>query len=190
MRALLATLAMAAMLAAADPYAESARAKIAMIREDQAPAGAVIPISAQEWNAWIRAELADEPDLGLRDSKVTLGTGTVTFEAIADFGKLARGANGLFARLVEGERTVKLVARPESAGGQVTVRLELLEISGVPLTGVILNAAAELVMAAVFDDVHVNQPFAMGHNIDRAVIEPGSVRVFIAGPRSAKPQER
>jgi hypothetical protein len=175
---------------AADPYAESARAKIAMIREDQAPAGAVIPISAQEWNAWIRAELAGEPELGLREPKVTLGDGQVTFEVLADFGKLARGANGVFARLLEGERTVKLVARPETAAGQVTVRLELLEINGVALSGVLLNAAAELVMAAVFDGVRVNQPFAMGHNIDRAAIEPGLVRVFIAAPPAATPRER
>jgi hypothetical protein len=169
---------------AADPYAESARAKIDLIQEDQAPAGVMLPISAQEWNAWIRAELAEEPEIGLREPKLTLGVGSVTFEAIADLGKLAAHAkvNGIVAGLFQGERT-----RPETAAGKCTVRLDVVEISGVAVNGMLLNVVANLVLGVLFDDVSVNEPFEMGHRMDRAAIEPSGARIYIANvPPPAK----
>ena len=163
----------------ADALAEGARAKLAIIEDDKAAPGSVIHFTSQELNAWIRAELAEEPQVGMRETKLELGEGTVSFEALADFQKLAGGQGGMFATLLSGERKVKLVVQPETAAGKITVHLKLAEISGVPLTGILLNLAAKLVMSQVYDEVQVDQPFELGHNIDHAIVEPGSLKVFI-----------
>ncbi|MEI9815208.1 MAG: hypothetical protein WDO18_22300 [Acidobacteriota bacterium] len=177
------------LLLAADPLAESARAKLALLKAEKAPPGSTTTITAQEWNAWARAEIADEPDIGLRDPKLTFGTGTVMFEVVADFGKLATRAkaNGLFAKMLEGERAVKIAVRPETADGKVTVRLDLVEISGIPLSGGILKLVAELVISRLFDDVKIDEPFEIGHKIDHAVIDPAKVQIVVAGQPPSKP---
>ena len=164
----------------ADPLAESARAKLAIIEDDKAAPGSVIHFSSQELNAWIRAELAEEPQVGMRETKLELGEGTVTFEALADLQKMAGAQGGLFATLLAGERKVKIVAQPETSAGKITVRLKLVEISGVPLSGILLNLAAKLVLSQVYEDTQIDQPFELGHNIDHAVVAPGSLRVYIA----------
>jgi hypothetical protein len=164
---------------AADALAESARAKLAMIEDDKAPPGSVIVLSSQELNAWIRAELSEEPQIGLREAKLEMGEGTATFETLADFQKLAGAQGGMFATLLGGERKVKIVVQPETAAGKVTVKLKLVEISGVPLSGILLNLAAKLVLSQVYEGTEIDQPFEMGHNIDHAVIEPTMLRVYI-----------
>ncbi len=163
----------------ADTLAEMARAKLALIEDDKATPGSVITFTSQELNAWIRAELAEEPQVGLRETRLDLGEGTASFEALADFQKLAGGQNGMFATLLAGERKVKIVVLPETAAGKVTVRLKLVEISGVPLSGILLNLAAKLVLSHVYEDTKIDEPFEMGHNIDHAVIEPAILRVYI-----------
>jgi hypothetical protein len=177
MRWLLFLLAMG--LQAAEPLAESARAKLAAIEDDKAAPGSVIVFSSQELNAWIRAELAEESDIGMREPKLELGDGTVSFEALADLQKLAGAQGGLFASLLAGERKVRIVAAPETAAGKVTVRLKIVEISGVPLSGILLNLAAKLVITRIYEDVELDQPFEMGHNIDHAVIAPAALTVYI-----------
>jgi len=164
----------------ADALAESARAKLKLIQEDKAPPGSVITISSQELNAWVRAELGEEPQIGLRDPKFEMGEGgTASLEAFADFQKLAGTQGGLFATLLAGERKVKIVVLPETASGKVTIRLKLVEISGVPLSGMLLALAAKLVLTHIYDDVKIDEPFDLGHNIDHAVIEPATLRVYI-----------
>jgi hypothetical protein len=164
----------------ADPLAESARAKLKLIEDDKAAPGSVITITSQELNAWIRAELGEEPQLGLREPKLEMGEGgTVSFETLADFQKLAGEKGGMFATLLAGERKVKIVVLPETADGKITVHLKLVEISGVPLSGILLNLAAKLVLTQVYDEVQIDQPFDLGHNIDHAVVEPATLRVYI-----------
>jgi hypothetical protein len=164
----------------AETLAESARAKLKLIEDDKAAPGSVITISSAELNAWIRAELGEEPQLGLRDPKFEMGEGgTASFEAFADFQKLAGAQGGLFATLLSGERKVKIVILPETAAGKVTVHLKLVEISGVPLSGMLLALAAKLVLTQIYDDVKIDEPFDLGHNMDHAVIEPMTLKVFI-----------
>ncbi len=167
----------------ADPLADSARAKLALIEDDKAAPGSVIVFSAQELNAWIRAELAQEPQVGMREPKLELGDGTVSFDALVDLQKLAGAQGGLFAQLLAGERKVRIVAAPETAAGRITIRLKLVEISGVPLSGILLNLAAKLVLSRVYEETEIDQPFDMGHNIDHAVIEPAALHVYIKSTR-------
>lgn len=182
----------AQVLFAADPLAESARQKLASIKEEKLIAGSAVTITTQEWNAWVRAEIAEEKDIGLREPKIALGQGSVTFDVIADLGKLAAGANGagVFARMLEGERTVKIVMRPETANGKITVHLESAEISGVALSGVILKLVAQLVVSTLFDDVKIDEPFDLPHKVDRATVEPEKSIFFIGPTPSSKPAAR
>jgi len=166
-------------LNAADAAAESARAKLALIEDDKAAPGSVIVFTSAELNAWIRAELAEESEVGLREPKLELGEGTATFEALADFQKLAGGEGGIFATVLAGERRVVLTVQPETSAGKITVRLKHAEISGVPLSGILLNLAAKLVLSRVYEETEIDQPFEMGHNIDHATIEPTVLRVYI-----------
>jgi hypothetical protein len=182
---------------AADPLAESARQKLASIKAEKLPAGAVVPITIQEWNAWVRAEIEEEKDIGLREPKITLGQGTVTFEVIADFGKLAAKSNGagMLSQMLAGERPVKLTARPDTANGKITVHLDSAEISGITLNGVLLKLVAQLVISRLFDDVEIDQPFDLPHKVDHATVEPSKSQFFIGPlqaqpPQSSRPQAR
>lgn len=176
-------LSLLASLLHADALADGARAKLAVIEDDKATPGSVIVFTAQELNAWIRTELAEEPGVGMREPKLELSDGTVSFEALVDLQKLAGGQGGLFATLLAGERKVRIVAAPETSAGKVTVRLKLVEISGVPLSGILLNLAAKLVLSRVYEETEIDQPFEMGHNIDHAVIEPAALHVYIKGAK-------
>ena len=74
---------------------------------------------------------------------------------------------------------MKLTVQPETAAGKVTVHLKSAEISGVPLSGILLNLAAKLVLSQVYEKTEIDQPIEMGHNIDHAVIEPTALHVYI-----------
>jgi hypothetical protein len=165
------------LLQAADPLAERTRNKLSLIKQNKIPRGTILVFSQRDLNAWLRAELAEEQGLGLRDTKMDLADGVVTFEGLADFGKLA-GGNPLIAGLIGGERSIKIVAQPETAAGKLTVHLKQVEIAGIPLTGVLLNFAAKLVISLLYDDVEIDQPFEMGHNIDRASIDAAALRLY------------
>jgi hypothetical protein len=169
----------ASALSAADPLAEIARAKLELIENDKAAPGSVFVFTSQELNAWIRAELGEEPEVGMRDPRLEMGEGTVTFETLVDLQKLSGEKGGMFATLLAGERKVKIVAQPETSAGKITIRLKLVEISGIPLSGMLLNLAAKLVLSRVYEGTEIDQPFEMGHNIDHAVIEPATLRVYI-----------
>lgn len=179
MRCLFLILLLAPVLAAADALADSARAKLAVIEDDKATPGAVIVFTSQELNAWIRAELAEEPQVGMREPRLELGDGTVSFDTLVDLQKLAGAQGGMFAALLAGERKVRIVAAPETAAGNVSVHLKLVEISGIPLSGILLELAAKLVLTKVYEGTEIDKPFEMGHNIDHAVITPAELQVFI-----------
>jgi hypothetical protein len=178
MRCLL-LLAMLMPMFAADAEVEHARAKLALIEDDKAAPGSVIEFTAAELNAWVRAELAEEPEIALREPKLVLGEGRVSFETLANLAKLAGGEGGIFARLLEGERQVKLEVEPETKAGKITVHLKRVELSGVPLSGILLNLAAKLVLSRVYEETEIDAPFELGHNIDHAVVEPGRLTVYI-----------
>jgi hypothetical protein len=175
--------------AAVDPLAEAARNKITSIKKDKAAPGSTIVLSSQELNAWARAELGEE-DLGVKSPKIVLGPGSLHLEAVADFGKLAGGKNnqdGMLAKMLAGDRTIKMAMRPEAASGKLTVHLDLVEISGVQLTGTLLRLAASLVLAKLSGDIVLDEPFKLGHNVDSASVSPEAVRINIAGPKRALP---
>lgn len=172
--------------AAIDPLAEAARNKITTIKKDKATPGSTITLSSAELNAWARAELGEE-NLGVRNPKIGLGPGSLHLEATADFGKLAGGKNnkdGMLAKVLAGDRLIKMAMRPEAVGGKLTVHLDLVEISGIQLSGALLRLAAGLVLSQLSGDIVLDEPFKLGHNIDSASVSPDGVRINIAGKRA------
>lgn len=153
------------------------RGKLTRIKADKVPARTVLVFSQRELNTWVREELAEEQGLGLRDTKLELADGLVSFQGLADFAKLA-GNNPLLAGLIGGEHAVKIVAQPETGGGKITVHLKQVEIAGMQLKGVLLNLAAKLVISLLYDDVEIDQPFDLGHNIDHASVDAGVLRLY------------
>ncbi len=173
--------------AAANPQAEAARAKFTSIKKDKAAPGSTIVLTSEELNAWARAELAEEPALGIREPKIGLGPGSIHVDALVDFGKLAGGKknqDGLLAWRLGGGRRIKLALRAEAQSGKVTVHLDLVQIAGLNLSGKVLNAAAGLLLTALSKEIVIDQPFKLGHSIDSATVSPEGVRVNIAGKRA------
>jgi hypothetical protein len=178
----LALLALAAVLPlrAADPAFTRAGNKLERIETGHARPGSVIVFTPAEMNAWARGRV---PQLyqGIRDPSVQLGAGTGTGSAFIDFLKMRQGeglaTNSLVAKLIQGERPLKVSIQLESSHGRATARLTRLEISGVAVTGAALDFLVNEFFLHLFPDAKVNQPFELHNNIERIELRPDGVRV-------------
>jgi hypothetical protein len=118
---------------------------------------------------------------GIRDPAVQLGAGTASGSAFIDFLKMRQGeglaTNSLIAKLIEGERPLKVSIQLESAHGRATARLTRLEISGIAVTGAPLDFLVNEFFLHMFPDAKVNTPFELNNNIERIELRPDGVRV-------------
>ena len=180
LRSVLAAVALATAVTAADPLFESASNKLERIEHGQAQPGSVIIFTPAEINAWARGRVPQVAD-GVRDPRVQLGTGTAAGTALVDFAKLRKGegisANPLIAMFIEGERPVKVSVRVESSGGAATVYLTSVEISGVAASGRVLDFLVNQFFLPLFPEAKINRPFELAANIDRLDVRPDGVRV-------------
>jgi hypothetical protein len=87
--------------------------------------------------------------------------------------------NFLIAKLIEGERPLKVSVQLESGHGRATARLTRLEISGVAVTGAPLDFLVNEFFLHLFPDAKVNQPFELHDNIESIELRPDGVRVTI-----------
>jgi hypothetical protein len=177
---LLLALAAIAPLPAADAAFGRAWNKLERIESGQVRPGSVIVFTPAEMNAWARGRVPQMYE-GIRDPSVQLGTGTATGSALIDFLKMRQGeglaTNSLVAKLIEGERPLKVSMRLESGGGRATAHLTRLEISGIAVTGAALDFLMNEFFLQLFPDAKVNQPFELRDNIERIDIRPDGVRV-------------
>ena len=182
MRRLLLAIAMAPAMLAADPVFERAWNKLDLIDSGRARPGSVVEFTQVEWNAWAQVRIPQLVE-GVRNPRIELGTGTATGSAIVDFLKLRQSegiaTNPVLAKLIDGERPVKVSVRLESGGGRCTVHLLRVEISGIAASGVVLDLLVSTFFQPLFPDAKIDQPFELGDNIDRIEIRPGGVRVMI-----------
>ena len=169
-------------LNAGDPVVERALNKLDRIESGHARRGSVIVFTPAEMNAWARTRVPQMYQ-GIRDPTVQLGMGTATGSAFVDFLKMRQGeglaTNSLVAKLIEGERPLKVAMRLDSAGGHATAHLTRLEISGVAVTGAPLDFLVNEFFLKLFPDAKVNQPFELRDNIERIDLRPDGVRVTI-----------
>jgi hypothetical protein len=178
-----ATLLVPALLAAAYGDYESVQRKFGLIESHRLARGTRVELTARELNAWVERQAPLLAPGGVRNPHVTLGQATAEGSALVDFGKLRR-AQGyrpgwLMARLLDGEREVRVAARIRSAGGQATVDVERVEISGVVLDGPALQFIIQNFVVPMYPNAAVGQPFELGHRIERLEVQTVAVGVVI-----------
>jgi hypothetical protein len=161
----------------------SAKRKFKAIDKQPPKAGSRVTITSPEINAYVQAELPKVAPPGIRDPKVELhNSNTATGRAIIDFVKL-RSAQGkstswMMRKLFEGEREVAVTTRIQSGGGQATVDLERVEISGVAIEGAALDFVIDNYLKPNYPDVKIGQPFALHKHVDRIEVARGVAYVI------------
>lgn len=183
MRRLLLPLLLAGLTALAQDPAEQVRAKLKLIANEQAEPGSVIDFTIQDLNAWVITELVESVPEGIHSPLIVLGEGTIQASANVDFAKLAESngkqINSVLERFLEGSRPIKLSLRVESERGLGAVTVTAAEISGVEITGTMLNLFVEHFLLPFYPDAIVNEPFALKYNMERIAIHPDGAQVFI-----------
>jgi hypothetical protein len=166
----------------ADDYA-AAQAKIDQIESERVPPGSRVRLTAAELNAYIQHEAPTVTD-GVRQPRLELrGPGVAYGSAVVDFAKL-RASQGhppgwLMSTLLSGEHPVAVTARIHSGGGQATVDVERVEISGLAMNGATLDFLIQHFLLPLYPDAVVGRPFLLGHHIDQVDVEAGGVTVVV-----------
>jgi len=181
MRRFLLFAATASILLATDPLADSAQKKLDSISDQKLKRGAVVTLSPREINAWIHEKAAKAFPQGIRNENIVVGPGTADGTALVDLTKLSKSnsVNPLIARLIDGERPLRIAIRVESSKGKCTVFLTHVELSGVAIDGSILDFLIKHFVQPRYPDIKINEPFDLEYNIDHVEIQPTGVRVVI-----------
>jgi len=170
-------------LHAEDPGAARVRAKLDLISDEVARPASTVVFPPADVNAWVREELAKSVPMGIRDSLVTFGTDTLELSAIIDIRKIAekdgKQLNSMVAKLLEGERPVHMSLRTESAGGRLTVFVTSVEISGLPVSGIVLDLLVRAVLHPLFPKAKVDEAFDLQYRMERLSVLPSGIQVLI-----------
>ena len=168
---------------AADPQVERVSRNIALIQSGHARPGSVFFFTVAELNVWGRAKAAEVAPQGLRQARLELGNGTATAYALVDFLKLRHAAgvetNWLVAKLIEGEKPLKVMAGIQSAHGRATVHLTRVEIGGIVVTGAPLDFLIRTFFLPLYPDAKIDQPFELADGVDRIDVAPAGARIYI-----------
>ena len=174
---------MAAAACAEDAVYRSARAKQVSITDGLAKLGSTVVFTEAEVNRWAEIHVPLWVPQGLKQHKVKLLAGAASGTAMVDFLIMqhARGVqmNGLFERLISGERPLALAIKLQSARGFATVNVTRVEISGVAATGTVLDFLVENFFLTLFPNAKLNKPFELDYNIDKVEFLPGRIAVTV-----------
>ena len=166
-----------------DRAALAVQRKIDAIESGKAQAGSAITFSVAELNAWGRYKAAMIVPDGLRQPKLELGHGTATAYALVDFVKVRQGqgqnTNWLIAKLIEGEKPVKAIARIESAGGRATVHLERVEIGGLAVSGSTLDIMIRTFFLPFYPNAKIDEPFDLADGLERIEVSAAQARAIM-----------
>jgi len=165
-----------------DP-ANAVRTKLNIIQSGKARPGSVFTFSVSGLNAYVRSELPTIVPEGVRQPHLELGTGTATASAVVDFLKIRHGQGEstpwLIAKLIEGEKVVKVNARIQSANGRATVYLQRVEISGLAVSGSTLDFLIRTFFLPLYPNAKINEPFELQDRVDHIEVAPQQARVVI-----------
>jgi len=135
-----------------------------------------------ELNAWARQRVKDTV-AGVRDPQITLHEGSAEAYALVDFAKVQaneeRDANPILAKMLSGERPLRVAAHLESSRGRATVHLTRVEINSVAMTGSVLDLLVRAVFRPMFPEAHIDEPFDLADNVERIEVQATGVRVWI-----------
>jgi len=181
--ALLTLLSVANAAAAVDPRAESVARKIDLIQSGKAKPGAVFVFTVADLNAWARFKAPQVVPQGLRQPRLELGNNSATGYALVDFLKVRQGAgeetNWLVAKIIQGEKPVKVSARIQSANGRVTVNLQRVEIGGLAVSGATLDFLIQTFFLPFYPNAKINESVELADGIDRIEVTPAEARVYM-----------
>ena len=125
----------------------------------------------QELNSWALYELPQIVPQGIRNQRVTLGTGTGTANALVDFLKMrhaqGQASSWILQRMIEGERPIVVSIAVQSGGGQCVVDLTRVEISGVAAGGTVLDFLVKTFFMPLYPSAKIGEKFEIGYNINR-----------------------
>ena len=168
---------------ALDPQAERVDRKIDLIQSGHAKPGSVMVFTAAELNAWGRAKAAQVVPEGFRQARLELGNGTATGYALVDFLKMRHAAgietNWLVAKLIEGEKPLKVTANIQSAHGRATVHLTRVELGGIAVSGAPLDFLIQTFFMPLYPDAKIDQPFELAVGVERIDVTPAEARAYI-----------
>jgi hypothetical protein len=172
---------------AADPQAAQQSARVArkldIIESGKAKPGSVYVFTAGELNAWARAKIPSVVPQGIREPRLELGNGSATGYALVDFLKIRQGAgeetSWLVAKLIQGEKPVKVTARIQSANGHATVTLQRVEIGGLAVSGSTLDFFIHTFFMPLYPNAKIDEPFELADRIDHIEVTPAAARVYI-----------
>lgn len=172
----------AAALSAGNDYS-SAKAKFDSIESDRLPARSRVQLSPTELNAYVSQQVGTVTD-GVRNTQLQiLGPGLVRGSALIDFAKVRRSQGHppgwLMSKLLEGERPVSVTAHMTSAGGQATVDVQQVQISGIEIDGGTLDFLIQTFLLPLYPNAMVGRPFALGHRMEKIDVQPAGVVVTI-----------
>jgi hypothetical protein len=172
----------AALTAPLDNYT-SAQEKLARIESDQLPAGSRLELSAAEVNAYVTNEAPKVTD-GVRNPRLELlGNGLARGTALIDFARVERSQGQppgwLLTKLLEGEHLVSVSVRIRSSGGQATVDVQRVEVSGVSIEGAALDFLIQHFLLGLYPNAVVGHPFTIGHRVERVDVRPRGVTVVL-----------
>lgn len=166
----------------ASDYAAAQR-KLDQIQSDRLPPGTRVTITGRELNAWVLEQARQAFPEGVRQPEVGLGTDVATGSALIDFGKIRRAQGRppgwLSARLLDGERPVKVTAHLSSGGGRAQVDIQSVEVSGMTIDGPLLDFLIRNYLLSNYPTAKIGEPFELGHRIDRIEVRPSAVNVLI-----------
>lgn len=183
MRAVTLLLFCALALPAADPLYGSMQRKLDLIEARQVRHGSSVVFTPQEINAWARVKVPEIMPEGIHDEKVELQEGSASGFAVVDFLKMlqakGKSANWLMAKLLEGERPLRVSVTLESGGGRCIVRLTGVEISNVSANATVLDFLIRSLFMPLYPDAKIDESFDLDFDVDRIDVHPDNVRVTI-----------
>ena len=170
------------LLVAADANVDRAQTKLDAIQAGRIKPGYGVTFTEAEVNAWAVEHTVHRFE-GVRDSRVRLGAGTVTASALVDFLRVRQAegleTNGAIAKLLEGERPVRVELRIQSNAGRATVTPVRVEISGVAVPETLVDFLVMRFVVPFFPEANVGQPFELKERIERVEVRPGALRVIM-----------
>ena len=180
MRSLWAAVLPAALALGAVSDYDSAKRKIDSIDGDRLKAGVRVELTPRELKAYTEHEMP----AGVRNPEVQVTAPEIaTGSALVDFEKLQRSLGyrpgWLMSALLSGERPVSVTARIRSSRGQATVEVQSVQISGLRIEGATLDFLIRNVLLPLDPDAVVDQPFELGHRIEKLDVQPRAVGVVI-----------
>jgi hypothetical protein len=150
----------------------SAKQKFQSIEKHKVASGTRVPLTSEELNSYVRAELPNVAPTGIREPVVELhGNNRATGRALIDFVKL-RSAQGkppgwLLRNLLRGEHEVAVTTRLQSSGGSAVVNIEQVEVGGIPVSGSALDFLIDNYVTPNYPDAKIGKPFRLKYGMER-----------------------